>query len=60
MMDKIPSRRPSAIEILQEPYIKRHMEVQDDGNYLIMDQYWYHIIASISSIHQTLFHAKWH
>ena len=42
MMDKIPSRRPSAVEILQEPYIKRHMEVKDDGNYLVMGAIMYH------------------
>ena len=44
-MDKIPSRRPSAVEILQEPYIKRHMELKDDGNYVILEQYWYNIMA---------------
>lgn len=27
MMDKLPSKRPTAVEILQDPYIKRHMEV---------------------------------
>lgn len=26
-MDKVPERRPSAIEILQDHYIKQHMEV---------------------------------
>lgn len=28
MMDKLPAKRPSAVEILQDPYIKRHMEVK--------------------------------
>ena len=54
-MDKIPSRHPLAVEVLQEPYIKRHMEVKDDGNCVILEQYWYHIIASIDSTYQTLF-----
>ena len=58
MMDKIPSRHPSAVQILQEPYIKRHMEVKDDGKHVILDQYWYHIMTSIDSTYQALFDAR--
>ena len=57
-MDKIPSRRPSAVEILQEPYIKRHMEVKDDSNFVILEQYWYHVKASSDNMYQTLFNTK--